>query len=72
MTFKQSTPLIELIKPKTFSDIIVLFSHQSNYTHGYIANAINMPLTTFSCKLKSGKFTACETISISNFIREKR
>jgi len=71
MTFKQSRPLIELIKPKKFTDIVILFCHQYGYTHGYVANKITMPLTTFSGKLKTGKFSANEAISITNFIRSK-
>lgn len=69
--FKQSKPLIELIKAKTFLDIVVLFCFQYGYDHKQLSKSINMPHQTFSSKLKNNKFTALEQIRISEFIRSK-
>ena len=70
--FKRSTPLIGLVKVKTFSDIVILFSHQYGYSYKYLAEEVlKITSSDFSNKLNTGKFTAHETITISNFIREK-
>lgn len=71
MKFKQSTPLNQIIKPKTFPDVVVLFCFQYGYNYKHLSNEINMPIQTFSRKLNNNTFTALEQINISDFIRSK-